>query len=127
VSQRWGGYFVLVMFLFFAPEALGFRYGFGWVRENTQPDALLATAYDSMYYLQWAAGDFDPPFIVRDLFLSVRSRNPDVGWSDEIKPQLDKLGVKYLIIDPLDDYAEGEASLKGDASHQRSRLCCKKQ
>jgi hypothetical protein len=37
--------------------------------------------------------------------------NPDVGSSDEIKPQLDKLGVKYLIIDPLDGYSEGKATL----------------
>ena len=31
---------------------------------------------------------------------------------DEIKPQLEKLKVRYLIVDPLDGFAEGKATLK---------------
>ena len=31
---------------------------------------------------------------------------------DEIKTQLAKFGVKYLIVDPLDGYAEGKATLR---------------
>jgi len=36
----------------------------------------------------------------------------DVGSVDEIKTQLAKLRVKYLIVDPLDGYAEGKATLR---------------
>ena len=36
---------------------------------------------------------------------------PDVGSAQEIKPQLIKLGANYLIVDPMDGYAERHATL----------------
>jgi hypothetical protein len=91
----------------------GFEESFAWVRENTQPDALLATAYDPMYYLYTGRRAIRPALHRSGTyFYPYGQANPDVGWSDEIKPQLDKLGAKYLIIDPLDGYAEGEATLR---------------
>jgi hypothetical protein len=91
----------------------GFEESFTWVRENTQPEALLATAYDPMYYL-YTGRQAIRPALHRSgtYFYPYGQANPDVGSSDEIKPQLDKLGVKYLIIDPLDGYAEGKATLR---------------
>jgi hypothetical protein len=91
----------------------GFEESFAWVRENTQSDALLATAYDPMYYL-YTGRQAIRPALHRSAtyFYPYGQANPDVGSSDTVKPQLDKLGVKYLIMDPLDGYAEGNATLK---------------
>lgn len=35
-----------------------------------------------------------------------------MGTAQEIKKQLDLLAVRYLIIDPLDGYVEGDAQTK---------------
>ena len=48
----------------------------------------------------------------RHLFYHYGNASADVGSVDEIKTQLAKLGVKYLIVDPLDGYAEGKATLR---------------
>ena len=91
----------------------GFEESFAWVRENTKPDALLATAYDPMYHLYTGRRAIRPALHRSGTyFYPYGQANPDVGSSGEIKPQLDKLGVKYLIIDPLDGYAEGKATLR---------------
>jgi hypothetical protein len=91
----------------------GFEESFAWVRENTEPDALLATAYDPMYYLYTGRRAIRPALHRSGTyFYPYGQANPDVGSSDEIKPQLDGLGVTYLIIDPLDGYAEGKATLR---------------
>jgi hypothetical protein len=90
----------------------GFEESFAWIRVNTETDALLATAYDPMYYLYTGRRAIRPTLHRSGTyFYPYGQANPDVGLSDEIKPQLDKLGVKYLIIDPLDGYAEGKATL----------------
>jgi hypothetical protein len=91
----------------------GFEESFAWVRENTQPDTLLATAYDPMYYL-YTGRQAVRPALHRPAtyFYPYGQANPDVGSVDEIKFQLEKMSVKFLIIDPLDGYAEGKATLK---------------
>lgn len=91
----------------------GFEESFAWVRKNTQPDALLATAYDPMYYLYTGRQAIRPALHrPATYFYPYGQANPDVGSANEIKFQLEKMRVKFLIIDPLDGYAEGEATVK---------------
>jgi hypothetical protein len=91
----------------------GFEESFAWVRKNTQRDALLATAYDPMYYLYTGRQAIRPALHrPATYFYPYGQANPDVGSVDEIKFQLEKMSVKFLIIDPLDGYAEGKATLK---------------
>ncbi|HWP22932.1 MAG TPA: hypothetical protein VNM15_01950, partial [Candidatus Binatia bacterium] len=91
----------------------GFEESFAWVRGNTRPDSLLATAYDPMYYLYTDRRAIRPALHrPATYFYPYGSARPEVGTVDEIKPQLDRLRVDYLIIDPLDAYAEGKATLK---------------
>jgi hypothetical protein len=91
----------------------GFVESFAWIRNNTQADALLATAYDPMYYLYTGRQAIRPALHrSASYFYPYGQASPDVGSIEEIKPQLEKLGVKYLIIDPLDGFAEGKATIK---------------
>ena len=91
----------------------GFEQTFAWVRENTQPDDLLATAYDPMYFL-YTGRKAIRPALHRPVtyFYPYGAASPDVGSAAEIKPQLVELGAKYLIIDPMDGYAERRAMLQ---------------
>jgi hypothetical protein len=90
----------------------GFEESFAWVRDNTQEDALLATAYDPMYYL-YTGRQAIRPALHRPgtYFYPYGNASANVGSVDEIKTQLAKLGVKYVIVDPLDGYAEGKATI----------------
>ncbi len=91
----------------------GFEETFAWVRENTRANSLLATAYDPMYYLYTDRRAIRPALHrPATYFYPYGEAKADVGTVAEIKPQLDELGVDYLIVDPLDGYAEGKASLK---------------
>jgi hypothetical protein len=91
----------------------GFEENFAWIKVNTQADALLATAYDPMYYLYTGRKAIRPALHRSGTyFYPYGEANPEVGSTEEIKAQLDKLAVKYLIIDPLDGYAEGKATLR---------------
>jgi hypothetical protein len=91
----------------------GFEETFAWIREQTPRDAVLATAYDPMYYLYTGRRAIRPALHrPATYFYPYGNAQPDVGTLDEIKPQLAKLRVNYLIIDPLQGYAEAKASLK---------------
>jgi len=91
----------------------GFEQTFGWIRQNTAPDALLATAYDPMYFLYTGRKGIRPALHrPASYFYPYGAARPDVGSVAEIKPQLEALGAKYLIIDPLDGYAERQATLR---------------
>ena len=91
----------------------GFEETFAWVRENTRANSLLATAYDPMYYLYTDRRAIRPALHrPATYFYPYGEAKADVGTVAEIKPQLDELRVDYLIVDPLDGYAEGKASLK---------------
>ena len=91
----------------------GFEESFAWVRAHTGPDARLATAYDPMYYLYTGRRSIRPALHrPASYFYPYGTNQPDVGSVQEIKPQLVKLGIGYLIIDPMDGYAEGKASVK---------------
>jgi len=91
----------------------GFEESFAWIRQHTATDALLATAYDPMYYLYTGRRAIRPA-LHRSVtyFYPYGHARPDVGSVEVIKPQLDKLKVGYLVIDPMDGYAEGNASLR---------------
>jgi hypothetical protein len=90
----------------------GFEESFAWVRKHTEPNALLATAYDPMYYLYTGRRAIRPALHrPATYFYPYGEAQPNVGSVEEIKPQLAKLGVKYFIVDPLDGYAEGKVSI----------------
>ena len=91
----------------------GFEESFAWVRQNTKADARLATAYDPMYFL-YTGREAIRPALHRpaSYFYPYGKAEPDVGSVAEIKAELAKLRINFLIIDPLDGYAEGEATIK---------------
>lgn len=92
---------------------IGFEESFAWIRAHTTPDALLATAYDPMYYLYTERRAIRPALHrPATYFYPYGGAQPDVGSVQEIKPQLVKLRINYLIVDPLDGYAEGKATVK---------------
>jgi len=91
----------------------GFEETFAWIREHAPADALLATAYDPMYYLYTGRRAIRPALHQPDTyFYPYGAARPEVGSVDEIRPQLDKLKVNFLIVDPMEGYAEGKATLR---------------
>lgn len=91
----------------------GFEETFAWVRENTEPDAVLATPYDPMYYLYTGRRGVRP-WIHRPetLFYPPSDPRPVLGPADAVREALDELGTRYLIVDPLDGYSEREAVVR---------------
>ena len=85
----------------------GFSETFTWVKQNTQNDDVLATAYDPMYYL-YTGRKAVRPWIHRPetYFYPYRNATPDLGSVEEIRDSLEKLGVRFLIVDPLEGYSE---------------------
>ena len=91
----------------------GFEESFAWIRQNTAPDATLGTAYDPMYFLYTGRQAIRPALHRSSTyFYPYGQAKPDVGSVAEVKPELEKLKVDYLIIDPLDGYAEGKATTR---------------
>ena len=91
----------------------GFEESFAWIRAHAAPDALLATGYDPMYYLYTGRRAIRPALHrPATYFYPYGGAQPDVGSVREIKPQLASLRIDYLIVDPLDGYAEGKATVK---------------
>ena len=89
----------------------GFEESFAWIRAHTPADALLATAYDPMYYLYTGRRAIRPALHRPATYFYPYGRaTPNVGSVNEIRPQLDQLKANYLIIDPLDGYAERSAT-----------------
>jgi hypothetical protein len=91
----------------------GFEESFAWIRQNTATEARLGTAYDPMYFLYTGRQAVRPAFHrSATYFYPYGQAKPDVGSVSEIKPELEKMRLDYLIIDPLDGYAEGKATIK---------------
>lgn len=91
----------------------GFEETFSWVRENTEPDAILATALDPVYYLHTGRQAIRPWFHRPwTYFYPVGKANPDIGPPTEIHTALETLEARYLIVDPLTGYAERDAAAK---------------
>jgi hypothetical protein len=91
----------------------GFEESFAWIRQNTAAEARLGTAYDPMYFL-YTGRQAVRPALHRSAtyFYPYGQTKPDVGSVNEIKPELEKMRIDYLIIDPLDGYAEGKATIE---------------
>jgi hypothetical protein len=91
----------------------GFEETVAWIRQHAPADALLATAYDPMNYLYTGRRAIRPALHRPDTyFYPYGVAEPDVGSVEEIQPQLEKLRVNFLIIDPMEGYAEGQATLR---------------
>ena len=91
----------------------GFEESFAWIRQNTQSESVLGTAYDPLYFLYTGRQAIRPALHrPASYFYPYGATDPDVGSVAEIKPQMEKLRIRYLIIDPMDGYAEGNATLK---------------
>lgn len=87
----------------------GFEETFAWIREHAPGNTVLATACDPMYYLNTGRRAIRPALHrPATYFYPYGNAQADVGTVDEIKPQPVKLRVKYLIIDPLQGYAEAK-------------------
>ena len=85
----------------------GFSETFSWLKQNTQSDDVLATAYDPMYYL-YTGRKAVRPWIHRPetYFYPYGNATPELGSIEDIKETLEKLGVRFLIVDPLEGYSE---------------------
>jgi len=91
----------------------GFTETFGWIRANTAANDVLATAYDPMYYLYTGRQGVRPwLYKPSTYFYPYKHGFADLGGVDRIRQELDRLGVRYLVIDPLDGYAEEESSAR---------------
>jgi 4-amino-4-deoxy-L-arabinose transferase-like glycosyltransferase len=91
----------------------GFEESFAWLREHAAADAVLATAYDPMYFLYTGRRAIRPALHrPASYFYPYGQTQPEVGTVEEIKPQIVKMGIDYLIIDPMAGYAEGKATVK---------------
>jgi hypothetical protein len=82
--------------------------GFG---RTTQPGALLASAYDPMYYL-YTGRQAIPPALHRPATYFYPMVTLILGSVDEIKTQLVKLRVKCLVVDRSRRLVEGKATFK---------------
>ncbi len=91
----------------------GFEETAAWIGANTAPDAVLATAYDPLYYLRTGRRGVRP-WLHRPwtYFYPVGDPTPDLGTAEEIQPALEELGVTHLLVDPLDGYLEAEAAFE---------------
>jgi hypothetical protein len=89
----------------------GFEETATWVRENTEHDAVLASGFDPFYYLYTGRHAVRPWLHRAETYFYPYGREAtDLGPIDEIVPELARLGVGYLIIDPLEDYVERKAA-----------------
>jgi hypothetical protein len=86
---------------------LGFSETFSWIKKNTQKDDVLAAGYDPMYYL-YTGRKAVRPWMHRPetYFYPYGNANPDLGSVEEIRKHLDELGVRFLIVNPMEGYSE---------------------
>ena len=91
----------------------GFEESFAWIRQYTPAEARLGTAYDPMYFL-YTGRQAIRPALHRSAtyFYPYGEPKPNVGSVKEVKPELEKMRIDYLIIDPLDGFAEGKATMR---------------
>lgn len=91
----------------------GFAETFAWIREHTKEGDVLATAYDPMYYLYTGRQAVRPWFYHPETYFYPYGRPVvDLGSAQEIKRELSVLRVRYLVIDPLEGYAEKQTAPK---------------
>jgi hypothetical protein len=86
----------------------GFSETFEWIRSHTDDRSVLATFYDPMYYLYTGRRAIRPGFHKpQTYFYPYGQAVADIGTVIEIKSELKILGVRLLVIDPLDGFEEG--------------------
>ncbi|MFN7982035.1 MAG: hypothetical protein U0Q11_09275 [Vicinamibacterales bacterium] len=91
-------------------EWLGFQETIDWIRVNTDTHAVLASGYDPMYYLYTGRQGVRPWMHHPETYFYPRhDRHPFVGEASDIRQSMDKLAVSYLVVDPLEGFAEGPA------------------
>ena len=91
----------------------GFSETFDWIRKNTDESATLATVYDPMYYLYTGRKAIRPGLHnPQTYFYPYGYAAANVGSVNDIKSELRRLGVRFLVIDPPDSFAEGKAYLE---------------
>jgi hypothetical protein len=96
----------------------GFSETFEWIRNNTDQSTILATGYDPLFYLYTGRRAVQPSlYKPRTYFYPYGQAVPDVGSPDKIKSELKSLGVRLLIIHPLNGFEE-----KNDSSRLRAEL-----
>jgi hypothetical protein len=99
----------------------GFGETFSWIKQNTRSDDVLATAYDPMYYL-YTGRKAVRPWIhhPETYFYPYRAATPDLGAVEEIRDSLNKLGVRFIVVNPLEGYSERVAAAELFANLLRS-------
>jgi hypothetical protein len=91
----------------------GFSEAFDWIRKNTDETTVLATVYDPMYYLYTGRRAIRPGLHnPQTYFYPYGHAVANIGSVNDIKPELKRLGVRFLVVDPLDGFTEGRAYLK---------------
>lgn len=85
----------------------GFGETFSWIKQNTRSDDVLATPYDPMYYL-YTGRKAVRPWIHRPetYFYPYGNAKPDLGSVEDTRESLNKLGVRFLVLNPLEGYSE---------------------
>lgn len=87
----------------------GFAEVFEWIRSNTPPDAVLASGFDPIHFVQTGRRSIRPWVHQPELYVPSYRGTPRTAHSvEEIQRQLEDLGVGYLIVDPVGDTGEGE-------------------
>jgi hypothetical protein len=89
----------------------GFTETFDWIKSHTREADVLASAYDPMYFL-YTGRKGVRPWIHQpsSYFYPIGGATPNLGDPARIRDALNELGVRYLVIDPLEGYAEGAAA-----------------
>ena len=102
-------------------DGSGFGETFSWIKQNTRSDDVLATAYDPMYYL-YTGRKAVRPWIhhPETYFYPYRAATPDLGAVEEIRDSLNKLGVRFIVVNPLEGYSERVAAAELFANLLRS-------
>lgn len=89
----------------------GFKETFAWIRANTREDAILASAYDPLYYLYTGRQAIRPWFHRPETYYYPYGRSAaTLGSPEAAMAEISLLGVGYVLIDPLDGYGEKEAA-----------------
>ena len=86
----------------------GFLQTAEWIRNSTPADAILASANDTVYFLQTGRRGVRPWPYEPDRYNGAYAVNGPPAPSDEVPSGLRRLGVSYLVVDPFLPDLEGE-------------------
>jgi hypothetical protein len=90
----------------------GFEETFDWIRRNTDPGERLGTIFDPMYYLYTGRQGVRPWIHQPETyFYPYAHATPAVGDPSTVAAELGRLGITYLVLDPPQGYAEGDAAI----------------